>query len=658
MNKHGVSYLQTYNTNLFDKKEKVSWHAVCYSVLFSLALVIGVSYTMSIVQKHMVGEKYPDSDRVVMIAFEKAVSSKVATAATIDSSLNRTAYYSANWDVYAQVSKKPSVATNKAFQIAPVKKVSVSAAKSVATTKKTSVVVKPVVNTVSAQPVSTKIVVAPAVATVSAFKLIQSDRTLTIGQKQDATFEVGYKNDGVVAWKKSDGIVLKSAAAKESYFADSTWVNGNTIMTLDHDVLPGEVVYFRFVLEAPATIGSYTEKMAVYMGATKVVNTDITLPITVAKYTQSVQIASVTSTIDTKKPTSSVVRTASTDGAAVINTVPVPVAPVTTTSATGGTVSVVNGVTMQFAPITGTVTDIKQVEPQIRVGITYTKEPVQITANKKYDIRDGAGTVVATEEAGVVTTIVFDFTTKTYTLSAPNITATATTFYRFIGAGIAKAADDNETVFEIMSFTNRPGWTTALNDNKYRSAIEVRYAQKTDRLWIINELSLENYLHGIAETSNNSPYEYQKALIISARTYAQIAINGSGSKYTGENFIVRCTDYDQVYRGYNSEIRMPNVVHAVKETQGVMVTFNGSVVVTPYYSQSDGRTRAWEEVWAGGAHSWLKSVADPYCTGMTLLGHGIGMSARGAMLMAGDGRVAEEILKYYYTGIELHKMYN
>lgn len=643
MNKHGVSYLPTYNTNLFDKKEKVSWHAAGYSVLFSLAVVVGVSYAMSVVQEHMIGERYPDSDRVVALAFEKAVSPKVAVAATTGSSLDRSAYYSANWDVYAQASVKPSVTTNKAFRV---KK---------STAVKPTAVAKPVV---AAQPVSMKAVPQPAaVATVSAFKLIQSDRSLAIGQKQDAIFEVGYKNNGAVAWKKSENFVLKSSAAKESYFADSTWINGNTIVKLDRDVLPGEVAYLRFTLEAPSAIGSYTEKMALYMGTTKIADTDVVLPIVVSKYTKPVQIASIAPVLDTKKPSSPVVHTASTDGAPAVATVD-PVAPVVTPSANGGTVATVNGVTMQFAPVTGVVNAIKQVEPQVRIGLTYTKEPVQITANKKYDIRDGSGSIVATEEAGVVSTIVFDFATKVYTLSTPTTTATSTTYYRFTGAGVAKPADDSETVFEILSFTNRPGWTTALNDNKYRSALEVRYAQKTDRLWIINELSLENYLRGIAETSNNSPYEYQKALIIAARTYAQIHINSDGRKYAGENFTMRSTDYDQVYRGYGSEIRMPNVVRAVKETRGVMVTLNGAIVVTPYYSQSDGRTRSWEEVWAGGPKSWLKAVPDPYCTGMKLLGHGIGMSAIGALRMASDGRVVEEILKYYYTGIELTKFYN
>ena len=85
--------------------------------------------------------------------------------------------------------------------------------------------------------------------------------------------------------------------------------------------------------------------------------------------------------------------------------------------------------------------------------------------------------------------------------------------------------------------------------------------------------------------------------------------------------------------------------------------YQGQLAITPYYSQSDGRTRSWEEVWAGGPYAWLKAVADPGCAGLKMLGHGVGMSARGALLMALEGRGFEEILKYYYTGIELRRIY-
>jgi stage II sporulation protein D len=160
----------------------------------------------------------------------------------------------------------------------------------------------------------------------------------------------------------------------------------------------------------------------------------------------------------------------------------------------------------------------------------------------------------------------------------------------------------------------------------------------------------------LAVSSNNNPIEYHKALAIAARTYAQYNIN-IGGKHPAGYFHLNASAYDQVYRGYNSEIRLPNFVKAVEETRGLAVVYNGDIVVTPYFSQSDGRTRAWEEVWFGSGKPWLVSRPDPNCAGMSLFGHGVGLSARGARGMALAGSTSEQILKHYYAGVGLKTIY-
>ena len=98
----------------------------------------------------------------------------------------------------------------------------------------------------------------------------------------------------------------------------------------------------------------------------------------------------------------------------------------------------------------------------------------------------------------------------------------------------------------------------------------------------------------------------------------------------------------------------PNVVQAVEDTHGVIVTYDDDYAITPYFSRSDGRTRDWSEVW-GGEVAWAKSVPVPWDEGYTLWGHGVGMSAVGALAMANEGWLYEEILPYYYTDIELQQ---
>ncbi|MDO8572014.1 MAG: SpoIID/LytB domain-containing protein, partial [bacterium] len=312
-------------------------------------------------------------------------------------------------------------------------------------------------------------------------------------------------------------------------------------------------------------------------------------------------------------------------------------------------------VTQPLVP-TGIVDDVVDQEKTIRIGVTNTREPVQLTAKKGYEIRDMGGVLYSTESPGALTTVSFDFLNKIYVVITPTKTVNIPTPPRFSGTfAQANGAPDQDTIFEITSLNNRPSWSSTLNDNTFRGLIEIRYVEATDRVWVVNELLLESYLKGIAETSNNSPYEYQKALIIAARTYAQYHINRN-TKYSGE-FTMRSTDHDQVYRGYGAEVRLPNVARAVQDTRGVEVFHSGSLVITPYYSQSDGRTRAWEEVWGGGPKAWLVSKEVPSDKGLPMLGHGVGISARGALSMALEGKNFEEILKYFYTGIELRRRY-
>ena len=288
--------------------------------------------------------------------------------------------------------------------------------------------------------------------------------------------------------------------------------------------------------------------------------------------------------------------------------------------------------------------------PLVRIGLFYTTDPIVITANTSYVIKDQNGSILSTIPAYVQTIIVFNFSNHTYTFKSNGASLATSSYLRLEGAG-------QDTVMEIVSLNWRPAWNTSLNDNKFLGSLEVRYSSNTGRLWTINELAMENYLKGLAETSNDSPIEYQKALITAARTYAMYHYN-RGTKHAAEYFTLDAT-YDQVYKGYNSQLRLPNVSLAVEQTKGQVVTYNGQVVVTPYFSYSDGHTRNWEDVWGGSPVAWCRSVKEPAdYDKTTMYGHGVGLSAHGALHLAVYSNYTfDQILKYYYTGVELKKIY-
>jgi peptidoglycan hydrolase-like amidase len=211
-------------------------------------------------------------------------------------------------------------------------------------------------------------------------------------------------------------------------------------------------------------------------------------------------------------------------------------------------------------------------------------------------------------------------------------------------------------VLEVANFDRRVTRNSQFADNTFRGTLELRYNAAKDRTWLINELPIELYLRGLAETSNSSPYEYQKAIVTAARSYAYYHAT-HGTKWNQEFFTMTAYSYDQVYNGYGHEMRSPAVVKAVEETKGIVVTYAGEALATPYFSRSDGRTRSWDEVW-NGSRPWAVSVPVPCEKGKTLWGHGVGMSAQGAICMANEGMMGEEILKYFYTGVDLTKTWN
>ena len=285
-------------------------------------------------------------------------------------------------------------------------------------------------------------------------------------------------------------------------------------------------------------------------------------------------------------------------------------------------------------------------EATIRIGLFNTTEPITVKANGSYEIRDSNNTLLK-KTSGQTATVTFS--NNQYAVSVADFNRTTDKYLEFV-------PENQNTILEISSYENRPAWNSELNDNLFRGTLEIRYSTKTQKLWAINELPMESYLRGLAEVTNDQPKEYLKSLIIAARTYAQYNIN-VGGKHPDDNFDLDDSANDQVYRGYGFELRAPNVVKVVEETRGLMILYNNQVVVTPYFSHSDGRTRSWDEVWSGGPKPWLVSKIDPYCSGLTLSGHGVGLSALGAKMMAENGSTYDKILKYYYTGITIKKIY-
>jgi peptidoglycan hydrolase-like amidase len=245
---------------------------------------------------------------------------------------------------------------------------------------------------------------------------------------------------------------------------------------------------------------------------------------------------------------------------------------------------------------------------------------------------------------------VLNYSNGTYFFTAGDSSFNSPKFLRLVPV-------DFNNYFTLVNYQRKVVGKTK-NFNVYRGVLEFRYSAKSNVPYIINELPLDEYVAGVAETSDSSPVEYNKALIVAERSYAYYHVMRSVASPGTNLFDVFPTTADQLYLGYNSEILMPHVVAQTLSTRGEMVTYDGKPVVTPYYSRSDGRTRSWKEVWGGDYYPWLKSVEAVYDKGKTMLGHGVGMSGSDALKRAGnDGWTYDQLLKYYYTGVNVEKIF-
>jgi stage II sporulation protein D len=121
-------------------------------------------------------------------------------------------------------------------------------------------------------------------------------------------------------------------------------------------------------------------------------------------------------------------------------------------------------------------------------------------------------------------------------------------------------------------------------------------------LTVVNVVPLEDYLLGVVPSELSLPQlEAQKAQAVAARTYAVANVDGYGSK----GFDMVPTVWSQVYKGVSIETAMGT--RAVKETRGIIATYQGKPIRAYFTSTCGGRTENSENVF-GKAEPYLRGV--------------------------------------------------
>ncbi|MBD3327934.1 SpoIID/LytB domain-containing protein, partial [Candidatus Peregrinibacteria bacterium] len=277
----------------------------------------------------------------------------------------------------------------------------------------------------------------------------------------------------------------------------------------------------------------------------------------------------------------------------------------------------------------------------IRIGLSFQGDPM-ITATGKYKLIAG-GKEKATFNAGDLTQVVKEG--RSFKVAGSGMS--------FLLSEPPKFVPEGNSYLMISNYENRPSWKPELNDNIYKGTLEVH--EYNDDLVVVNELPLEDYLYGLAEIAATDPNEKIKAVIVLARSYALYYMT-QDEKFPGAPFhLSDDPERSQKYLGYGFEKRNPTGVKAVKDTEGMVVTYNDKVIKTPYHSTNAGATKSALEVWGWTHTPYLVGVKDPGCEGLTPAGHGVGLSGCGSKYWAEQGKSYQDIIKYYFKGVEVEK---
>ena len=147
-----------------------------------------------------------------------------------------------------------------------------------------------------------------------------------------------------------------------------------------------------------------------------------------------------------------------------------------------------------------------------------------------------------------------------------------------------------------------------LNGKAYRGKLEV-FVNARGSLTVVNVVPLEDYLLGVVPAELSLPQlEAQKAQAVAARTYAVANVGTYGTK----GFDMVPTVWSQVYKGVS--IENPTGTRAVRETRGIVATYQGKPIMAYFTSTCGGRTENSENIF---------DHAEPYLRGVecALEGH-------------------------------------
>jgi len=475
-----------------------------------------------------------------------------------------------------------------------------------------------------------------------------SDSSITLKAEEAKIVTVQIKNTGDVAWSNDTAAAVKIGTVnpndRSSVFWDVAWLSKNRVTSSEALVGPGEIGQFTFTVAAPKKTGNYVEKFGVVIEGLAwldMVTFQLNIKVEPAIYSAAFVQKSpdpvlnpgeeATLWVDLRNDGNTVWKNTG-DRTAKLGTA----GPLDRTSVfeheewlSSNRITMVGTETNpgQVGRFTFTVkapdkidTYVEEVRPVIEY-VTWMEDlniKWEIIVNEELVLKNPieVGLSAATEPMTVSSTqgmVVRSGDAKKLVVRIPNNSSALVTP---LGYGYqVDVLGESYTIKDYLRFVPlKESILTLVNDqissnyNSFRGIVTIRRSSWSGRVWMVNELELEDYLKGIAEVPNGWPLEARKAQVIAARTFALRRMNDPKA----DIFDIYDDTRDQVYYGYNYEANKPGIAEAVVATTGLVVMYGGSPALTYYHSDSGGATDTVSNVWDGDNIPYLQVVQDPW----------------------------------------------
>lgn len=153
----------------------------------------------------------------------------------------------------------------------------------------------------------------------------------------------------------------------------------------------------------------------------------------------------------------------------------------------------------------------------------------------------------------------------------------------------------------ILSYAEKNDYMIPIEPEKGEEKVQVRLLNETDNT--VSEMNLEDYIVGVVAAEMPASFEKEalKAQAVAARTYAMNKKNARSAL----NYDLIIGTKDQAYKdnrtlltswGLHFFTNYLKIRDAVKETQGLIMTYEGEIINAFYFSMSNGYTEESELV--------------------------------------------------------------